>query len=594
MQPIPEDRDQAFVRFEGLVINAGQVTQPQFVSFKKKYPEIAGLTWNGRDVDRRLLVDLEMATWMEVARDVQARITDDVIAEAVARIPSEYQVIEGAQLEATLRTRRDKLPEVAEEFYRFLARYVDIRMTNQPELVTVTHNESRGIEVTVAVAPSRGESGQPYFHRVFDRDDTDEVRIYLSGGADSVVARGDEGDIIVRVIGGDGADFVDDSAGAKVRVSDSDPDTRVVNVDNYDARPYTAPARETAPWIPPRDWGGRTIYYPFIGGNTDIGVLFLVGIQREKYGFRKDPYAEKHTLRIGYATGAGGFGGDYRGEFRRENSRSYSGLYVRASGLDFLHYFGYGNETSDAGGEDFYQVKQSLYKFEPSYTVPLVGQWMGSARANVTYAKTKLEPNQFISVDQPYGAEDFLQAGVGARIELDTRDSEYAPMSGAHVVVEGTVFPDTWDVVETFGEVHGDVAYYQPISILSTPTLAMRVGGKQVWGTYPYHEAAYVGGGRTVRGFAQQRFAGDASVYGNVELRIPVARVYIFVPGQLGVFGLADTGRVYLDGESSDKWHFGAGGGLWCSFLNAKNTASFSVANSEEGTRVYLIAGLAF
>jgi hypothetical protein len=68
--------------------------------------------------------------------------------------------------------------------------------------------------------------------------------------------------------------------------------------------------------------------------------------------------------------------------------------------------------------------------------------------------------------------------------------------------------------------------------------LALRVGGKQVFGDYPYHEAAYIGGANTLRGFPKQRFAGDASAFGSAELRIPVTRVYILVPGQLGVFAL--------------------------------------------------------
>ena len=315
-----------------------------------------------------------------------------------------------------------------------------------------------------------------------------------------------------------------------------------------------------------------------------------MGWQSEGYGFRKNPYADQHTVRVAYATNAGGFGGDYRGEFRRENSRAYSGLYLRASGLDFLHFYGFGNETQAPDDEDFYQVKQSIYRVEPSYTFPVVGQVMATVRANVTYAKTKLEPDQFITTDQPYGATNFVEPGVGAGLSYDTRDSKIAPMRGAHVELDGTVFPEAWDVVSTFSEVHGEASYYQPIG---RPVLALRVGGK-VWREFPYFEAAYIGGSRSVRGFPTQRYAGDGSVYGNAELRIPLTRIYIFVPGTLGVFALGDIGRVYVDGEFSDAWHSSAGGGIWASFLNTANTFSFSVASSEEGTRIYLMAGFAY
>ncbi len=592
-QPIPEDRDQAFVRFQGLVINAGRMQLPQFVSFGDEYPGIDGLTWNGRDVDRRILVDLDRASWDDVAKEVQARITDEVIAEAVARFPEPFRKIDGATIQEALRARRDALPEIADRFYRFLARDVDIRATDQDEVALVKFEEDGSVQVVLSTH-ARGI----FYRRTFHENETDEVRIYLGAGNDHVRARGKSGDIVVRIVGATGDDLVevyDESEGTRLRVSDSDPVTSVPDHDvHLDTRPYIPPTRETAPWIPPRDWGRRSIWYPWIGGNTDIGVLFLVGWQSEGYGFRKDPYADKHTVRVGYATSAGGFGVDYDGEFRRENSRSSAGLYVRGSGLDFLHFYGYGNETESTDDEDFYKVKQSLYKIEPSYTMPVVGQLMATVRANATYAKTKLESGQFIAQVQPYGAEDFLQYGAGAGLEIDTRDSDVAPMRGAHVAVDGTVFPEWADVVSTFGEVHGEAAYYQPIGILTTPTLALRAGAKKVWREYPYHEAAYIGGGRSVRGFPQQRFAGEASVYGNAELRISLTRIYVFVPGNLGVFALADIGRVYLEGESSNTWHTSAGGGVWCSFLNTANTASLSVAASEEGTRVYVVAGLAF
>ncbi len=595
-QPIPEDRDQAFVRFEGLIVNAGRIHLPQFVSFKDKYPSIDGLTWNGRDGDRRILVDLPRSTWDEIAKELQANITDDVIQTAVGRFPAEYRTIEGSFVEQALRARRDALPEIATQFYEFLARDVDIRGTNLDEVAVVESKEDGSVSVHVS---EKQNSTNAYYNRTFLENETDEVRIYLGAGNDSVLATGDRRKIIVRVIGGEGVDDVeaqDKNAGAGLRVSDSDPVTHVDRTDGVklDTRPYTMPIREKAPWIPPRDWGRRNIWYPFIGGNSDLGVLFILGWVSEGYGFRKDPYSDKHTVRIAYATNAGGFGGDYRGEFLRENSRSWSGLYVRASGLDFLNFYGFGNDTQAPDDEDFYQVKQSLYRFEPSYHFPLVGPVMAAIRAHATYAKTKLEANQFITEEHPYGADDFLQYGAGVGLSIDTRDSEVAPMRGAHIAVDGNVFPELGDVVTTFGEVHGEAAYYQPISILNNPTLALRAGGRKVWREAPYYEAAYIGGSRTVRGFPQQRYGGNASAFGNAELRIPLARVYIFVPGNLGVFALADVGRVFVEGESSDTWHSSAGGGVWCSFLNTANTASLAVAASEEGTRIYIYAGLMF
>jgi hypothetical protein len=596
-QPIPEDRDQAFVRFEGLIATAGRQHLPQFVSFAEKYPSIEGLTWNGRDGDRRILVDLERPAWEQAATELKARITDDVIASAVGRIPDAYREKEGAALERSLRSRRDALPEVTDAFYRFLAHDVDVRATDQSERVAVSRMENGDVAVSVALARREGTLGEaPYYQRTFHPDETSEVRIYLGGGADTLVASGHRGKITVRVIGGDGTDFIDDSAGTGLRVSDADGDTRVLRGagTRLDTRQYTPPKREKAEWIPPRDWGRRNVFIPWIGGNSDLGFLFLATLESEGYGFRKDPFADRQTYRLGYATRAGAFGADYRGDFRHENSRTRTGIYARASGLDFLHFYGYGNQTAADEDEDYYKVKHTQYVLEPSLTTPFGSHWTATLRANAQYGKTDLNEDHYIASAPPYGTEDFFQVAVGTGIAFDTRDSGVAPTSGFHLSADGNVFPEVGAVTSTFGEIHGEAAYYQPIPVGSTPTLALRAGGKQVWGTYPWHEAAYIGGARSVRGFAQQRFAGDAALYGSAELRIPLAGIYVFVPGHIGVFGLADAGRVFLEGEDSRRWHAAGGGGLWLSFVSPENTISFYAAASDEGTRFYLHAGFAY
>ena len=68
----------------------------------------------------------------------------------------------------------------------------------------------------------------------------------------------------------------------------------------------------------------------------------------------------------------------------------------------------------------------------------------------------------------------------------------------------------------------------------------------------------------------------------------------MLVPGEIGLFGLGDVGRVYLAGQSSDRWHTGVGGGLWLSFLSRANLVSVAAAHSVEGTRVYVRAGFAY
>ncbi|MGH7599863.1 MAG: BamA/TamA family outer membrane protein, partial [bacterium] len=123
-------------------------------------------------------------------------------------------------------------------------------------------------------------------------------------------------------------------------------------------------------------------------------------------------------------------------------------------------------------------------------------------------------------------------------------------------------------------------------------TLALRAAGERVWGNFPFYEAAYLGGSGSLRGFRLQRFAGDASAFGSAELRFFLARIFLLVPTDVGLFGLADAGRVWRDGKSEGSWHKDFGGGLWLAPLRRDLTFSIGVGVSNELTAV--VAGLGF
>ena len=178
-------------------------------------------------------------------------------------------------------------------------------------------------------------------------------------------------------------------------------------------------------------------------------------------------------------------------------------------------------------------------------------------------------------------------------LRIDTRDQRVAATRGVLLTAAGSAYPKLWDVTDAFGEGHAEAATYLTASMPLRPTLALRVGGKKVWGRFPFQEAAFIGGASTVRGFNEHRFAGSAAIYGNVELRLKVARFSVALPADWGVFGLVDGGRVYVAAEASDRWHVAAGGGIWFAFLNSRNTVSVSVARSAERTAAYVRGGFA-
>src|SRR5260370_36255845 len=92
-----------------------------------------GLTWNGRDQDRRLLAGLERPVWKEVALELKAQITDEVIEKAARRMPREYFKIDGARIIHDLKGRRDRLGKGAQGFYGYIADEGQIHLSDGPE-----------------------------------------------------------------------------------------------------------------------------------------------------------------------------------------------------------------------------------------------------------------------------------------------------------------------------------------------------------------------------------------------------------------------------------------------------------------------------
>ncbi len=57
--PVPRDRDFAMVSYDGLLLAIARMELPQLITFRPDYPGTLGLTWNGRELDRVFLTELE-------------------------------------------------------------------------------------------------------------------------------------------------------------------------------------------------------------------------------------------------------------------------------------------------------------------------------------------------------------------------------------------------------------------------------------------------------------------------------------------------------------------------------------------------------
>ncbi|MGZ8393088.1 MAG: BamA/TamA family outer membrane protein [Gemmatimonadales bacterium] len=591
--PIPQDRDQAFAKYDGALLTVARQTAPQLTNFGSEYPYLAGATWNGRDLDRRLLVELEWPVWESTAIKLQSALSDGVINEAVRALPPEHYALAGAKLAASLRSRRDHLLKAARGYYDLLAQQVDVHATDADDDASLTRQAGGTVELTLS---SRGKADDPYLRRRFDPA-TKEVRLYLDGGDDRAIVRGGSGGPTLRVLGGDGQDRLVDSTrkGSERFYDDAGAPARTEGSGSkVDRRPYTIP-RKNPEAVPERDWGKRWTGSTMLSYGPDIGVLLGGGRTLTVYGFRKDPYSSRHQFRAAFATGPMSYRLEYRGEFQRENSGTRLDLLARASGIEVISFSGFGNENPAPGNNEFYRVTQDAYRLQPLLVFALGHQATLRLGPVFRYVSTDNRPDRFLStLGDLYGTGNFAEVGGSLTLRYDSRDRPALARKGFLLELGGNAYPAIWDVDSTYGEVHGEAITYLSIDAPLDPTLALRVGGKKLWGEYPYFDAAFIGGASTVRLGRVNRYAGDASAYGSTELRLALARIKLVIPARVGIFGLADAGRVFLAGETSDTWHAAGGGGVWLSYLEHAYTLSLAIAKSEERTGIYFQGGFGF
>jgi Omp85 superfamily domain len=644
--PIPRDRDHAFSRQDGVFSWIITKVVPHMTAFGPHYPSIKNLSSSGRPLDRRLLSGIDRVEWDAVTANVKQKLTDQVIHEAVMKMPPAMYDKEGTQLENDLRSRRELLEQASAELYLLYAKDVDVYASNKAEYAKLHRMADGSIEVLIFKRDGNtgAEKGKPFYSRLFKPLETDEARLYLQGGDDRAVVDGPvcKGGVKVRVIGGDGQDTFEDYSS---RALSAGSDTGALMTFFYDdgnksefvSGKYTSVDRHTVV-VPAddqekydlavRDAGREIGFLPSVDYSPDSGVFFGMGATLVDYSFRTSPYRYRMQLSGGVATGNDlryklNYSGDFRSLFRNTS------LLVEASttGLDFINFYGLGNEKYYNGTgleEDNFEILNQLTSLRASLSYPMDRNYRWSAAVAAKWVDIALKPGSFNELnraDVPGINNDFagsFQLGFhydsrdsGDDIALSPRKPASASaaegqagsttaLSGIMVDLSGRYYPEFFGNEHAYEKIAGEFRTYIPLVSSRYSRLVLRFGGEKIWGDYPFYEAAFLGGTTSLRGYDKQRFAGDASLYAGSELRLYLGTFKFLVPVMYGPLAFAETGRVFLDGEDSSAWHSSAGGGLWFGGIESRYSASIAFAQGFDDGRlmedygIYLKAGFSF
>lgn len=182
--PLPKDRDMVFYRLDDGLLGwlIGHVALRHWVTFAPRYKNPSGLLSSGHYLDQRGLNELNRAQFRAAAVAMQQRLPDTLITRAVHRMPAAAFALEGPRTIAALQARRARLPVLADDFYRLLARQVRIGGTAQAEQFTI-HRYADSTVVTVAPV-SAAAAAAPLYRRAFLAAETKCIQLEGLGGND--------------------------------------------------------------------------------------------------------------------------------------------------------------------------------------------------------------------------------------------------------------------------------------------------------------------------------------------------------------------------------------------------------------------------
>ena len=587
-RPLGIFRESALAKYDGTVTYLSRPVMPDLANFGPKYPHILTGIPDQASAYRFLLGSLGRPVWDSTASALQQALTDSAIAAAVSRMPAPYLAAIGPELIETLRKRRDNLPRAVEHMFSSVRSEAELHGTRASESVVADWLTTDSLSLGTGEAPVK-----------FSGRETDRVTLFLSGGADTLTIAGTRGKRpALRIVPGKGTPLhvVDSTRTGAVSVSGKDLTLTQDPPDAIRVQSATVPdplAHLDSTGAVRTD--GHRAFSPTVvfAITSGVGVLIGGGVVRTDWSGETRPFRNRSSLRAAYGSESKSGVVDLETDFRWSHSPLQLHVNAIASGVGAIYFYGFGNETPSTNSSSYYRAGRSVYALTPYVLLPLSKRVRVTTGLDVRQVYTPLDTTLFIGADRPYGSPNFGEGGFTGSVTLDTRDVRGAPRHGAYALLSGAWYPFIRDGSGSFGKVSVSAASYVTPSWWKAMTVASRISGTATWGTVPYFESAFIGGGRTVRGLSQGRYEGNQAVFGNLDLRLRVSQVQFVLPWDFGVLGLADLGRVFVPGETSDVWHPSFGGGLWAALLDRTLAASLNVATGA-GQGVFINAGGGF
>ncbi|MFC6099848.1 metallophosphoesterase [Olivibacter domesticus] len=606
--PIPRDRDQAFRVTDGFF--------PGIASKSWVLPTLQGFSSTIKHVDYSLFksdflnahpkAQFSHKEWMKMVDEFVKDITDSVLEESLRRLPSSSYKIRHDALFEKLKQRRDAIPEAMDTYYRFINNIIDIKLSDKHERVEVTDESRDALKVSVRKINKEGEVTKKLMEKVYDPDLTEEIRIYLGGGDDSVHINNSQSKIKLRIIGGQGSkDYHIDTAANNIKLYDVASRTSFSGHTEKLRRHLSNDSANTA-FVPVNLYN---VWMPLVtlGYNADDGLMVGGGFRyTHQRGFRKTPFTNRQQLLVSGAFATGAVKVRYHGLWKELIGKADLRLDVHINAPNNTqNFFGLGNTSvydKDQHNVRYYRARFNLYEVQSAL------QWTPSENATLSigpafqlyYYDSDDNEGRFINntsqlhtYDSLTIAKDKTFAGIYARFIKDSRNSALLTTDGGYFRFDVNGYKGLNSFSKSFLQAKVEMAVYKSF-FQKAIVIANRIGGGATFGKTTFYQALFLGGQENLWGYRQYRFAGEQLFFNNFEARIKLAQIgsYI-VPGQLGIIGFYDIGKVWAEGLNSERIHQGTGGGFY--YAPARIALlQFVFGHSREGWYPYFTMGFRF
>lgn len=575
---VPRDRDQVFHVNQGVFPSLAAVSwlDPVLDNFDGRIPRVHYSLYKTRFIKAFPDAQFSYEDWMRVTREFVAAENDEVLEAGLKRLPTAIYQLRHDELLKKLKERRNNIPAAMAEYYKFIFKIADLQLSDKDEQVTISDAPAQGMRVVISKS---GKSKGTVMDMTYHPDVTKEIRLYLSAGDDQVIVNNTTSPIKLRLIGNEGQKVYDvKAAKTKVKVYSRTDSVQYLGQVN---RIIKYPSNDTlnTHFVPTNLYN---VWMPLATAaiNADDGFLLGLGFKyTHQEGFRKTPYTDVQQLMLTHSFATDAFRIRYQGEWIAVLGKAdFTTQAVINAPNNTTNFFGLGNETSlnkFKGYRRYYRTRYNTYELDPALRWHLGTGNSLSVGPSFQYYHLDLDDNngRFIhqsslinSYDSATVNKDKVHLGIMVNYNSNQRNNNILPSQGYYLNVTLQGYTGLNSYSKSFVQLRPEFTYYQKLNAQGTFVVSDRVGGGITLGKPAFYQAMFLGGQGNLLGYLQNRFAGQQMLFNNLQARIKLANVAGYIlPGQLGITGFYDAGRVWISDEHSDKWHQGTGGGLYFS-----------------------------